>query len=100
MKILSVHQALRTITKKHPAVAGIPAVLDAHLVSKFQGASSPLGFAAWLVEELFTLRLDVKWSVTHATRGREGGQEGGESGYYHLHRNLNQALLLHCLFLV
>ena len=40
---------------------------------------------------------DIQRAVAHATRGGECGQEGGERGYYHLHRNLNQALLLHCL---
>ena len=44
-----------------------------------------------------SVRLDVDWSVAHATRSRECSQEGGECGYYHLHGNLNQALLLHCL---
>ena len=32
-------------------------------------------------------------SVTHATRGRDGRQEGRECGYYYLHRNLNDSLL-------
>ena len=39
--------------------------------------------------------LEVDWSTAHATRSREGGEEGGERGYYHLHRKLNQAFLRH-----
>ena len=35
----------------------------------------------------------LKRSVSHATRGRDGRQEGRESGYYNLHRNLNNPLL-------
>ena len=35
--------------------------------------------------------------MTHATRGGECRQEGGECGYYHLHRKLNKALLRHRL---
>ena len=31
-------------------------------------------------------------SVTHARRGCDGREEGCESGYYHLHRNLNDTL--------
>ena len=34
-------------------------------------------------------------AVAHATRRGDGRQEGGERGYYNLHRNLNQSLLLH-----
>ena len=33
--------------------------------------------------------------VAHATGRRDGRQEGCECGYYHLHRNLNQASLFH-----
>ena len=40
----------------------------------------------------FTFFLPLKRSVAHATRGRDGRQEGRESGYYNLHRNLNDAL--------
>ena len=36
--------------------------------------------------------LEHNGSVTHATRGRNGRQEGRERGYYHLHRNLNESL--------
>ena len=36
--------------------------------------------------------LHVNRSVTHATRGRDGRQEGRERGYYNLHRNLNETL--------
>ena len=32
-------------------------------------------------------------SEAHATRGRDGRQEGREGGYYHLHRYLNNPLL-------
>ena len=32
-------------------------------------------------------------SSAHATRGGDGGEEGGECGYYHFHRNLNDTLL-------
>ena len=31
--------------------------------------------------------------ISHATRGRDGRQEGRERGYYNLHRNLNETLL-------
>ena len=34
----------------------------------------------------------LEGAVAHATRGRDGRQEGRESGYYNLHRNLNDAL--------
>ena len=44
-----------------------------------------------LHSSLFTLHL--KRSVAHATRGRDGRQEGRECGYYHLHRYLNNSLL-------
>ena len=37
----------------------------------------------------------VDRSTAHATRCGDGRQEGGERGYYNLHRNLNQSLLLH-----
>ena len=37
--------------------------------------------------------------MTHATRGRDGRQEGRERGYYHLHRNLNHSLLHNSEFL-
>jgi hypothetical protein len=29
--------------------------------------------------------LEYQWSVPHATRGRDGRQEGRERGYYNLH---------------
>ena len=32
-------------------------------------------------------------SEAHATRGRDGRQEGRECGYYHLHRYLDDSLL-------
>ena len=35
--------------------------------------------------------------MPHATRGGDCRQEGGERGYYNLHRNLNQTLLSHTL---
>ena len=34
-------------------------------------------------------------AVTHTTRGRDCRQEGSESGYYYLHRNLNHFLFQH-----
>ena len=37
--------------------------------------------------------LERNRSVPHATRGRDGRQEGCECGYYNLHRNLNETLL-------
>jgi len=37
--------------------------------------------------------LERNRSVPHATRGRDGRQEGRERGYYNLHRNLNKSLL-------
>ena len=37
--------------------------------------------------------LERNRSVSHATRGRDGRQEGRECGYYHLHRHLNDSLL-------
>jgi len=33
--------------------------------------------------------------MTHATGRGDGCQEGGECGYYYLHRNLNETLLFH-----
>ena len=41
--------------------------------------------------------LHIDRSMTHATRGGDCRQEGGERGYYNLHRNLNQTLLCHTL---
>ena len=35
---------------------------------------------------------DLEGAVAHATRGRDGRQEGCERGYYNLHRNLNNSL--------
>ena len=37
-------------------------------------------------------------SVAHARGGADGRQEGCERGYYHLHRQLDDALLLHTIF--
>ena len=34
----------------------------------------------------------LEGAVAHATRGRDGRQEGRECGYYYLHRNLNDSL--------
>jgi len=42
----------------------------------------------------------VDGPVSHATGGCDGRQEGCERGYYHLHRNLNETLLLHHSFLI
>ena len=41
------------------------------------------------------LRLECYRAVAHAACRGDGRQEGGERGYYNLHRNLNQSLLLH-----
>ena len=41
------------------------------------------------------ISLECQWAVTHATRGRDGRQEGRECGYYHLHRHLNNPIRLH-----
>ena len=38
------------------------------------------------------LVLESNGSEAHATRGRDGRQEGSECGYYYLHRNLNDPL--------
>ena len=42
---------------------------------------------------LITVALLIEWerSVTHATRGCDGRQKGCESGYYDLHRYLDDA---------
>ena len=37
--------------------------------------------------------LERNRSQSHATRGRDGRQEGRERGYYHLYRHLNDPLL-------
>ena len=42
------------------------------------------------------LTLHSKWSVAHTRCRCDGRQEGGECGYYYLHRNLNNVRLLHC----
>ena len=47
------------------------------------------------VEPVGGNHLEINRTCTHATRGGECRQEGGERGYYHLHRKLNQALLRH-----
>jgi len=41
-------------------------------------------------------RLKYEGSVTHTAGRRDGRQEGCESGYYNLHRNLNKTLLHNC----
>ena len=43
---------------------------------------------------LITVALLIEWerSVTHTRRGCNGCQEGCESGYYDLHRNLDDSL--------
>jgi hypothetical protein len=40
---------------------------------------------------------NLEGSVAHAARRGDGRQEGCESGYYDLHRNLNKTLFLHSL---
>ena len=42
---------------------------------------------------IFFRELILEGTVAHAARGGDGRQEGRECGYYHLHRNLNNALL-------
>ena len=43
------------------------------------------------------LRSDDDRPVAQARRGADGRQNGRERGYYHLHRQLDDALLLHFL---
>ena len=43
------------------------------------------------------LRSDDDRPVAQARRGADGRQKGRERGYYHLHRQLDDALLLHFL---
>ena len=43
-------------------------------------------------------RSDDDRPVAQARRGADGRQEGRERGYYHLHRQLDDALLLHTIF--
>ena len=50
-----------------------------------------------MISEVFALipvALLIEWErpVTHARRGRDGREEGCESGYYDLHRDLNDTL--------
>ena len=40
----------------------------------------------------------LKWPVAHTTRRADRRQEGRERGYYHLHRQLDDLLLLHTIF--
>ena len=42
---------------------------------------------------MIPVALLIEWerAVTHARRGRDGCQEGCESGYYNLHRDLDDA---------
>ena len=44
------------------------------------------------------LRSDDDRPVAQARRGADGRQKGRERGYYHLHRQLDDALLLHTIF--
>ena len=37
--------------------------------------------------------------MSHTTRGCDGRQEGCESGYYHLHRYLNNTIRLHTSYI-
>ena len=41
----------------------------------------------------FSAFLEYYGTSPHATRGRDGREEGRECGYYYLHRNLNHPLL-------
>ena len=43
-------------------------------------------------------RSDDDRPVAQARRGADGRQKGRERGYYHLHRQLDDALLLHTIF--
>ena len=45
------------------------------------------------VERLTSFCSECDWAVTHAGGRCDGRQEGRESGYYHLHRNLNDPFL-------
>ena len=56
--------------------------------------------ARFLIRVIRAIRC-LERSIPHATRGRDGRQEGRECGYYHLHRNLNNPLLhnFRCFFL-
>ena len=49
----------------------------------------------WLTSESGGL---LERSVAHARGGADGRQEGCERGYYHLHRQLDDTLLLHTIF--
>ena len=40
----------------------------------------------------------LKWPVAHTTRRADRRQECRERGYYHLHRQLDDTLLLHTIF--
>jgi hypothetical protein len=42
--------------------------------------------------------LEIQWAMPHAASGSQRSQCSCECGYYHLHRNLNQACLLHSRF--
>ena len=44
------------------------------------------------------LRSDDDRPVAQARSGADGRQEGRERGYYHLHRQLDDTLLLHTIF--
>ena len=44
------------------------------------------------------LRSDDDRPVAQARRGADGRQKGRERGYYHLHRQLDDALLFHTIF--
>ena len=42
---------------------------------------------------LQAVRSEVQRAVAHTAGGGQRRQKGGERGYYHLHRNLNDSLL-------
>ena len=48
--------------------------------------------------ESVSFRSDDDRPVAHARGGADGRQEGRERGYYHLHRQLDDALFLHTIF--
>ena len=48
--------------------------------------------------ESVSFRSDDDRPVAHARGGADGRQEGRERGYYHLHRQLDDTLFLHTIF--
>ena len=48
--------------------------------------------------ESVSFRSDDDRPLAHARGGADGRQEGRERGYYHLHRQLDDTLFLHAIF--